>query len=227
MSSKVTSKKVSDAGSAVYHLFMLGLSIYVLVVLVLESFVIEDLEIQKVLQIIDLVICLVFLTDFCVNLAIAKDRLAFLKWGWIDLVSSIPAIDPLRWGRLSRVVRIVRFLRSIKSVRLLTSALHQSKLQSLTLIVLFAVFLAYTLSAALVLEFERGYDSQIGTAQEALSWAAMNLFNAKVSIDEAQSTGGRFVTVLLNKSGLLLFAYLNALLVAWLLQRRAERKNVS
>ena len=41
---------------------------------------------------------------------------------------------------------------------------------------------------------------------------------------DAQSTGGIAVTVLLNKVGLLVFAYLNAALIAWLLQQRAERK---
>ena len=29
-------------------------------------------------------------------------------WGWLDLLSSIPMVDALRWGRLARVLRIIR-----------------------------------------------------------------------------------------------------------------------
>ena len=53
-----------------------------------------------------------------------------MKWGWIDLLASIPMVDPLRWGRLARIVRIIRFLRAIKSFRLLWHSLQRSKFES-------------------------------------------------------------------------------------------------
>lgn len=52
----------------------------------------------------------------------------------------------------------------------------------------------------------------------------MNFMNAKVPITEAKSTGGVVVTVVLNKLGLLVFAYLNAMIIAWLIQRRGNSK---
>ena len=34
----------------------------------------------------------------------ARDRRRyFVTWGWIDLLSSIPTVDALRWGRIARV----------------------------------------------------------------------------------------------------------------------------
>lgn len=215
-----TRQTAKDLGSPAYQLFLLAISIYVLAVLLLESFVITDPEVKLVLQYIDFAICLIFFTDFLFNLVYADNRLAYLKWGWIDLVASIPAIDPLRWGRLSRVIRILRFLRSIKSLKVLFSAMQRSKIKSLTLLIVFTTFLTFSLSAALILEFERDYPSGIDTASESISWCTLNLLNAKVPISAAHSSGGIAVTVILNKVGLLLFAYVNAIIIAWLLQKR-------
>ncbi|MEZ5524002.1 MAG: ion transporter [Pseudomonadales bacterium] len=216
---------MTEKGSATYQLFLLALSIYVLVVVFVETFIISDPEISLVLQRVDLCICLIFLGDFFFNLYTAKSKLAYLKWGWIDLASSIPLVDPLRWGRLARIIRILRFLRTIKSLKVLITSIQGSRLQSLTLIVLLITFCAFTISAALILELERDVSGGINTANGALWWAFLNIMNAKISITHAQSTGGMVVTVVLNKIGLLLFAYFNAIIIAWLVHKRVEFKN--
>ena len=214
----------ADQKSAAYQLFLLVLSIYVLTVLALETWVVSDPEIGQVLQFIDFSICLVFLGDFFWNLYTAENRLKYLKWGWIDFVSSLPAVDPLRWGRLSRVVRIIRFLRAIKSFKILMNSLQNSRFESLTLIVLLITFLAFTLCSSLILEYEREYDSSIRVAKDALWWSFLNIMNAKVSITTAQSSEGMVLTVILNKVGFLLFAYFNAIIIAWLIQKRVSIK---
>lgn len=215
---------MTEKGNAAYQIFLLCLSIYVLFIVFLETFLITDPEISKVLQRIDLCLCMVFLGDFFYNLYFAKSKLSYLKWGWIDLLSSIPLIDPLRWGRLARIVRILRFFRTIKSLKILFTSIQNSKFQSLSLIVLLTTFVAYTACASLILEFERGHSGGITTANDALWWAFLNIMNAKVAITQAQSTGGMITTVVLNKIGLLLFAYMNAIIIAWLIQKRIAVK---
>ena len=216
---------VREKGSASYQLFLLMLSIYVLVVVFIETFFISDPEIKLVLQRIDLCVCLVFLADFFINLYSAKNKLAYIKWGWVDLLSSIPMIDPLRWGRLARVVRILRFMRTIKSLKILINSIQRSKFQSLTLIVVLITFVTYTVCASLILELEKDYVGGIDTANEALWWAFLNIMNSKVSITQAQSTGGVIATIVLNKIGLLLFAYLNAMVIAWMVQKKNDISN--
>lgn len=203
---------------------MLVLSIYVLVILFLDSFFISSPEVREVIQYIDLGICFIFLGDFFLNLYSAERKLAYLKWGWIDFVSSIPMIDPLRWARVSRIIRILRFLRTIKSLRVLIVSIMESKLQSFTLIVFLITFFAYTICASLILEFEKSSSGSIQTANDALWWAFLNIVNAKVSITQAQSNTGIVLTVILNKVGLLLFAYFNAIIIAWLINKRASFK---
>ena len=216
---------MNERGSVLYQLTLLALSLYVLSALVAEVFVVSDPEVARVLQYIDLSVCMVFLFDFGYNLYKADDRVAYMKWGWIDLISSIPMVDPLRWGRLARVVRILRFLRAIRSIRILYESIIKNKVESLTLLVFIFVFFSYTLSACVVLEFERGPASSINTAEAALWWAFLNLMNAKQSIEVAQSTEASLAAIYLNKVGLVVFAYFNAILVAWLVEKRRGRSH--
>ncbi|RLT96359.1 ion transporter [Ketobacter sp.] len=216
---------MKEKGSAIYQLFMLALSVYVLSALTLEMFIVQDDEIKKVLQYVDLAICMFFLFDFFLNLITAESKLKYLKWGWIDLISSIPVLDSLRWGRLSKVIRIVRFLRSLRSIKAIYENVQSSKIQSLSFVVLLVTFLSYTVCASLILHFERESNVGLNTAAEALWWAFLNIMNAKISIATAETHAGQLMTILLNKIGLLLFAYFNGIIIAWLVQKRIEIKS--
>ena len=59
---------------------------------------------------IDLPISLIFLADSFRSLRRAPDRRAYLKWGWLDFLGSIPLILPLRLARLRRMVQAWRTL---------------------------------------------------------------------------------------------------------------------
>lgn len=212
-----------EHGSAVYNVFLLTLSVYVLITIFLGMFYISNPEVKLVLQYVDLTVCLIFLTDFFVNFYLAEKKLIYMKWGWIDFLSSIPMLDPLRWGRLARVIRIIRFLRTIKSLKVLITSIQKSKFESLSLIVFVVTFFTYTICASLILEFESQSGGEINTASEALWWAFLNIMNAKVAVTQAISEEGVIITVILNKIGLLLFAYFNAIIIGWLLQKRTEQ----
>lgn len=91
-------------GASIYELFMLGLCLYVLAALGATTFFKLDESIVAILDHLDTGVCFVFLIDFVVQFTVAENKVSYLKWGWIDLISSIPATGPLRWGRLARVV---------------------------------------------------------------------------------------------------------------------------
>src|SRR5882672_468209 len=98
-----------------FQLVMLVLSVYVLAALFVDTVFKLSPEISSLLQSLDTLVCLIFLGDFFYRLYRAESRLAFLKWGWIDFVSSIPMLDVFRWGRIVRLVRILRILRGVRS----------------------------------------------------------------------------------------------------------------
>ena len=212
---------MTERGSAAYQLFLLFLSIYVLSTLAIEPFI-EDAEIRRVLQFVDFGICLVFLLDFFGNLYRAESKLGYLKWGWIDFISSIPMIDPLRWGRLARVIRILRFLRTLRSGKELLRAISQHRIQAISLVVVFLTLIAYATCSSLILKYESEAGAAINTSREALWWGFLNILNAKTSIDQAITAEGQILTIVLNKVGLLLFAYLNALIISWMVGVRTR-----
>lgn len=215
-----------ERGSPLYQLTLLVLSVFVLASLLAESFFVTDDQTKRVLQHLDFGICLIFLFDFLFNLIRAESKVQYLKWGWIDLLSSIPAVDPLRWGRLARMVRILRYFRAIRSVRVLLAGIRASKFDTLTWSVFLIVFFTFSFSAAFILEFERGTGSSIDSAEAALWWAFLNIMNAKTSIDQAMSPEGLVMTTVLNKVGLLLFAYVNSMIIAWLVIQRRDPEDV-
>lgn len=98
---------------------MLLLCAYVLICLAITTSMELDPSVVTTLDQIDTLICLVFMADFFFKLYSAENKIAYLKWGWIDFVFSIPTVGLLRLGRFARVVRILRLLRGVRSCRIL------------------------------------------------------------------------------------------------------------
>jgi hypothetical protein len=69
-----------------FQLLMLVLCIYVLGALLVEVAFKLPPQVSSLLQTLDTVICFIFLADFFHRLYRAENRLAFLKWGWIDFI---------------------------------------------------------------------------------------------------------------------------------------------
>lgn len=65
----------------------------------------------------DLIICTLFIIDFTYDFTTSPNKRRFWRWGWIDLVSSLPGTGLLRFGRTFRMLRIVRLLRGVRSGR--------------------------------------------------------------------------------------------------------------
>jgi voltage-gated potassium channel len=110
---------------------VLVLSVYVLGALLAQAILPLSPGVNSLLDSIDSLICLVFIADFCIRYRRAASKVAFLKWGWIDLVSSIPAVGFVRWGRLVRVIRIFRMLRAFRSAKHLMAFLYRNRTRSL------------------------------------------------------------------------------------------------
>jgi len=87
-----------------FDLAIIALTIYVLGALVYETFWNVPKDIADLLQFLDYFICLIFIVEFFYRFYKADNKLKFLKWGWVDLLASIPAVDFFRIGRLMRLI---------------------------------------------------------------------------------------------------------------------------
>ncbi|MBA3344075.1 MAG: ion transporter, partial [Gemmatimonadales bacterium] len=117
-----------------YHIFMLALSLYAITALSVEVLVPLESETRRLLQAADTGVCLLFFFDFVYQFIRAPSKWRyFSRWGWIDLLSSIPMIDALRIGRLARVMRIMRVLRGVRSTKLLVTFILERRAESAVL----------------------------------------------------------------------------------------------
>jgi voltage-gated potassium channel len=153
----------------------------------------------------DLFVCIVFLTDFFVRFAQAEWKLAFLKWGWIDFVSSIPAFNLFRVGRVVRIIRVLRVLRAFRSTKnLLVYLLRERKTTSLAAVTTISLIVVI-FAAIAVLQFETSPDSNIKTAGDAFWWAFVTVTTVGYGDKFPLSTEGRIVACILMTVGVGVF----------------------
>ena len=95
----------ADDRASAFQLVLVFLSFFVIIALIIEALVPLAPATAALLQMIDTAICVVFLVDFGIRFARAESKWRFMRWGWIDLVASIPAVDAFRWGRMVRIIR--------------------------------------------------------------------------------------------------------------------------
>ena len=83
--------KPIDKGIGYFQVVIVILSVYSLIALAFSTFLNLSPELERLLNYIDLLVCLLFLVDFFMNFIQSENKLSFMKWGWIDLISSVSA----------------------------------------------------------------------------------------------------------------------------------------
>ncbi len=153
----------------------------------------------RILAVVDNLICGVFIGDFCYNVYRAKNKLEYLKWGWIDLVSSIPNVQMLRVGRFVRVLRILRAIRSAR--RLMLFVFRQKSSSTLISVALMAFTLLIFASVA-ILNVESAPDSNIKTASDAIWWSLTTMATVGYGDKYPVTMEGRIIAGILIIAGI-------------------------
>lgn len=197
------------------NLLILVLSVYVLAALFIDTVFNIDEETSQLLQLIDFAICMVFLVDFGIQFYRAESKLEYMKWGWIDLLASIPMVDAFRVGRLFRMIRILRIFKAFKSLKEFIDTFYSDKVQgtmnSATLIaVLMLIFSSIT-----ILQVETDPDSNIRSAGDALWWSYVTITTVGYRDLYPVTLEGRLVAVALMTTGVGLFGTLTAFVASW------------
>jgi len=196
--------------ASVWQIVMLFLCIYVLIALFVETVFKLPADTSDLLNRIDNLVCLAFLLDFVGNLITAKSKLGYLKWGWIDLVSSIPYLYFLRWGRIMRVIRILRLLRGFRSTKLILQLLFANRAKGTFATVAMITFVIVVFASIAVLNLENTPESNIKTAPDALWWAFVTVSTVGYGDRFPVTHLGRIVAVLLMTAGVGLFGTFTA-----------------
>lgn len=200
-----------------FDLLILILSTYVLIALLVDTFFVVPNEISRLLNIIDDFICVIFLTDFVIRFIKSEDKISFMKWGWIDLISSIPTFDLLRYGRALRILRVLRVIRAFRSTKNLVQFIFKNKAQGAFTSVGIIALLLVVFSAVAILQVETAPESNIKTAEDAIWWAYVTITTVGYGDRFPVTTEGRLIASVLMTAGVGLFGtfagYISSLFV--------------
>lgn len=203
-------------------LIILILSFYVLISLVATSFFSLTPEVHKILSQIDNFICIIFLIDFFYRFYQAPNKLKFLKWGWVDFISSIPFFDFLRVGRLLRLLRLLRILRAFKSVKHIAEHVYKDKTKGLLSTVAVIAFLMVLFSSVTILQVETSPNSNIKTAEDALWWSYTTLTTVGYGDKFPVTTEGRLIAAVLMTTGVALCGTFAGYIASLLMSRKED-----
>lgn len=207
-----------------FQLLMLLLSVYVLVTLFVQAaFPLSD-QATLLIEKIDFLICGIFIYDFFARLYRAESRLSFLKWGWIDLVSSIPMFEFLRWGRLVRIIRILRILRAFRSAKILVNHLFRNRAKGTFATVALISVVMVLFSSIAILNLENEPESNIRTSSDALWWAFVTITTVGYGDKFPVTPEGRAIAVILMTAGVGLFGTFTAYVASHFLDAEREKE---
>jgi voltage-gated potassium channel len=211
-SSAVSGPEAESVGP--FQLGILILSVFALVAIAVDSFVILPAEISKILHGVDLVACAAFFVDFLVRFFRAESKLAFMKWGWIDLLASIPNIEVLRIGRLARVFRVIRVLRGMRSLPRLLGVMFAQKARGGVASVALLMFLLVVTASIGILLCERGEQANIKTASDAVWWSVTTVTTVGYGDRYPVTTAGRTIAIGLMVAGVGMFGALSGIVAS-------------
>jgi voltage-gated potassium channel len=203
-----------------FQLALLILSILVLLALLVDTLAPVSQEVSTVIQTLDTVVCILFFTDFLIRFRSAKDKWKFMKWGWIDIIASIPNVDILRVGRMVRVLRVIRLLRGLRAGHRVISIILQNKPKSAFASVILTVILLIAFSSIAILLAEQGPEANIKSAEDAIWWSVTTITTVGYGDRYPTSMEGRVVAMVLMLSGVGLFGTLSGLVASFFLGTR-------
>lgn len=197
-----------------FQFSLLVLSIATLMAIAADSFFRLPAEISRVLRWMDHAACVAFFADFTVRFRRAPSKAAFMKWGWVDLLASVPNVEFLRLGRFVRVLRVIRLLRGIQTMHRFLAMMDLTRRRGGAITVVLAVFLLVTSASVGMLAVETAKESNIRTAGDAVWWSVTTMTTVGYGDRYPVTPGGRVIAMLLMFSGVGLFGALSGIIAS-------------
>ncbi len=205
----------SEDKIGVLNVLVIILSVYVLGALLIDTFFELSDETSNLLNYIDNSICIFFLIEFAYRFFNAENKLKFMRWGWIDLLASIPMIGPLRAGRILRLIRLLRVIRAFKSTQHFVNHVFSNKIEGTFTSISVLSILLVIFSAIAILQVENDPNSNIKTAEDAIWWAYVTITTVGYGDKFPVTTEGRIIAAFLMTAGVGLFGTFTAFVASW------------
>ena len=128
------------------------------------------------------------------------------------MISSIPNLPLLRWGRLVRLLRIIRLIRALRLTHKITSLLLKDRFQTgVASVVLISILLLVFSSLGILICERSDPQANIKTANDAVWWSMTTLTTVGYGDKYPVTTEGRLLAMVIMVSGMGLFGGLSGL----------------
>lgn len=197
-------------------------SLVVMIMLAVDMFMEVPEELSRLIWGVDLVVCGILFLDFLIGFSRAESKMEYMRWGWINLLSAIPAIEQLRFMRILLIARMIRAIRVLRSTYLVYTLLRAAgKPTTLPSLGLLAAVVVMT-GGFLILAVETAPDSNIRTAEEAVWWSFVTVTTVGYGDFYPVTTAGRILASFLMLFGIGIFGAYTALVANIVLQGRVR-----
>lgn len=208
----MSEQKTHVASRLNYEIFILVITCISILNLVL-IFVYRDPDIEEVLNLMNRIISIIFLIDFLARLRIAESRRDYFikKYGWLDLVSSIP-IPGAQLARVPRLLKTGQLLRQSGETGIIRAVIDNRADTALLFISLFVLLLLEFGSIAILRAEERSAMANIESAGDAIWWVLVTISTVGYGDFYPVTSQGRFVAVFVIVAGVGVFGTLSGFL---------------
>jgi len=198
-----------------WELAMAGLAVlYVAVGFALDA---ADPALHGGLLVVETALTVVFVAEFGSRFGAARDRLAYLRGHWVDLVALIPVVRGVRIFRLLRLLRLVRAFAGVH--RALTHVERLVRHRGLAGIVVAWLAVMVICSIALFVA-ENGVNEAVSSPWDAVWWGITTMTTVGYGDVVPVTPEGRIAAGVLMLLGIGLFSVVTATVTSFFLAAR-------
>lgn len=197
------------------NLAITAMSLYVVLAIMFDMIFELDQRISELILLTDNIICVFFFFEFIYRLSTSTDRWAYMKWGWLDLLSSIPMVESFRYARLLRIIRFIRIVRAFMGANSFIQHYFRNRAQGTLYSVAIIALLVVMLGSICVLQVENDPNSNIKTAGDALWWAYVTIMTVGYGDKFPVTTEGRIIGAIIMSVGVVLVSTMAGFVASW------------
>ncbi len=206
--------KCDDSKDSIKPMSLLSLILSFMALFVISGLLFFPLsaETRQAFISLDFIICSIFLLQLTLDFMRSDQKMRYIKRHWIDILASLPMIEPLRYARVFQILRVILVISSSKNI--LNQLKENRKETALASIVLIMVLLI-TLGSSVMLSLERhAPDANITNGIDALWWAFVTISTVGYGDHYPVTVAGKLLAMYIILSGVGIFGTISGLITS-------------
>ena len=217
------SKELKSTGYELFILVLSLISIFDLAVDFLGSLLHINQNTLDVIAIIDIILTVFFVIDFCYRIFTtdSKSGYFFKRWGWADLLACIPF---LRIFRVFRIFRASRLMRRFGLKNMVNEVIN-NRAGSALYITIFSIIVLAEFAAVFVLKAEaQNPNANLTTGGDAVWWVFVTITTVGYGDKFPTTAAGRTLGVIVMFCGIALIGVLTSFLASFFVAQPKKKE---